>query len=407
LLNPLEFTTSEINLIDRVSTGGSASAVLEDRTGDVIQQIISDSPLKNHRVMLYMGADVPGFGEQDLLRFFIGSVQAATYKPNYRGGTFQLPLAFKNPVLELKRKVPQPTQTGLLDFEVLAISYDGWHVMEAIIDVIRGKAGIPGRYVNLETIYAGKSSIGDADLPAAAFLVYRSNAVGLADTRIKSPTETVELLKALATIADGYITADESSRIAFVKHDFDAIPEAAWADEELVKTGVSAIPIMGMDSCDLGYDKYLYNTAICGCTWNGTGDKWESFAKTYAYANADSINDFGQGEDKFYSVMEKNLREPSKWLGPESGYNGETIAQWLAKKLANRFAYPPVVITGAVLPLNQFMRTQGSIVTIWSKRFTKFKRRGIALSETKKFMVLSKKLNDARTQCIFNLVELT
>ena len=499
LLNPLEFTTSEINLIDRVSTGGSASAVLEERTGEVIQRILSDSPLMNHRVMLYMGCDVPGFQESDLLRFFIGSVSAASYKPGYRGGVYQLPLTFKNPVLEFKRKVPQMTQTGLLNFEILSLNYDKWHVIDASIDVIRGKAGIPGRYVNLATISSAKSSIGDANLPSAAFLVRRSNVlsdyvprwksesagngtidntllgkqpdvllgdyklvcktvaagggvfsvtnpVGTAladatvnvayggtqlnftilsgtvdfalgdkitisvispDTRISQPTESVEILKALATIADGYFTSDESSRIAFVKHDFNATSEATWADEDLVKAGVDAVPIMGMDDCNPGYDKYLFNTAICGNEWDGSGSGWVGMGHTYAAANADSIDDFAPGQDKFYSIMEKNLQGPSQWLGPENGYNGETIAQWLAGKMVARFAYPPVVITGALLPLSEFMRTQGSVVTIWSKRFTKFRRRGIALSESKKFMVLSKKLDNSRTKCIFNLVELT
>ena len=497
LLSPLDFTTAEINLIDRVSTGGSASATIEDRTGAVIQKIISDSPLKNHRVMLYMGADVPDFAEQDLLRFFIGSVQAATYKPGYQGGLYQLPLTFKNPVLELKRKVPQPGQTGLLDQEVLALDYNGAHVMDVIIDIIRGKAGVPGRYVDIESFYGSKPIIGDEDLPSASFVVRRSNVlanytprvlsqttgngtltnamqqedsllgdyviacktvvagggvfsvknpdktaladatVGVPytsaeinflinagtidfkkkdrftlslispDTRIKSATEVVDLLKALATIADGYITADESSRISFVKHDPDAAAEATWADYDLVQAGTDAVPIFALDSCDLGYDKYLFNTAVCGCEWDGAGDKWENLGRVFGEADGTSIADFGQGQDDYVSIMEKNLREPSKWLGPEDGYNGETLAKWIAKKLVTRFAYPPVVITGAVLPLGQFMRTQGSVVTIWSKRFAAFRRNGIALSETKKFMILSKKLNSDRSRCVFNLVELT
>ena len=105
--------------------------------------------------------------------------------------------------------------------------------------------------------------------------------------------------------------------------------------------------------------------------------------------------------------MEKNMQDAAQWLGPEVGYNGETIAQNLTALLVSRFAYPPVVMSGVVVPNSEFMRTLGSVVTVWSKEFCKFKRRGIALSETMKFMVLSKKPDRTKNRMVFSLLELT
>jgi hypothetical protein len=101
------------------------------------------------------------------------------------------------------------------------------------------------------------------------------------------------------------------------------------------------------------------------------------------------------------------MKEASKWLGPESGYNGETIAQILTQRYTDRFAYPPVVMSGVTVPNSEFTRTLGSTVQIWSKEFVKFRRRGIATSETKTCMVMSKKYDRTKNRMVFDLLELT
>jgi hypothetical protein len=53
------------------------------------------------------------------------------------------------------------------------------------------------------------------------------------------------------------------------------------------------------------------------------------------------------------------------------------------------------------------MRTMGSIVRIWSREFVKYGRKGIASTETKKFMVINKKYDDRKNRMIFDLMELT
>lgn len=407
MLTGVEYRSSDIKVIERVASGGEISMTLEDPTGETIQRVISDSPLKNFRAILYIGADVPGFSETDLLRFFVGVVQAGKYKPRYRRETYQLSLTAKNPILELKRKVPQPAETGAITLADISINYDGTHVMDAMLDLLRGEADIPARYIDLEQINLLRSSIGDASLPAAAHVVRRSNAAGLPDTRIKSPDEVGKLIGQLAMIADVYVTIDEDSRITAVKHATAATPEADWADETLVKEGMDAVPIEDIGEIDLGYDSMLFNAAMFGAEWTGTGNDWTEFGKVYAHVDASSTNEFAPGKAIYLSIMEKNLKEASAWLGPEAGYNGETLAQALAARYVARHAWPPVVMSGVVVPQSEFMRTLGSVVRIWSPEFAKFRRRGIALSESLKFMIISKKLDRTKNRMVFSLLELT
>ncbi len=210
LLSPLNFQMSELKVIERVASGGSISAHIEDSGPDVIQRLVSNSPLKNFRAMFYLGADVPGFCSGDLLRFFIGIIDAATLAPKYRGSVYGLDLTVKNPILELKRKVPMPDQTGLVSFDTVAINHTTMHVMDSQIDLLRGQARIPARYVDLPSFARAKTTCGGGSPAAAAFLVRRSNdAVKYSsgsdapDTRITSPEEVGKLLAPLALIADG------------------------------------------------------------------------------------------------------------------------------------------------------------------------------------------------------------
>jgi len=407
LLTGVEYKSSDIKILERVASGGELSAVLEDATGETIMRVISDSPLKNYRAILYIGADVPGFSESDLLRFFIGTVQGSKYKPKYRRASSSLSLTFKNPILELKRKVPQPAETGAVTLADISINYDKTQIMDAMLDLGRGEADIPARYMDIEAFNTLRGSIGDASLPAAAIIVRRSNAAGLPDTRIKSPDEVGKLWGQLAQIADVYVTEDEDSRITVVKHDKYAAAEAVWAHEDLVKDGIDAIPIEDIGDIDLGYDSLLYNAAMMGCEWSGSGNDWTALSKVYANVSSNSVEEFAPGKAIYLSIMEKNLKEASAWLGPESGYNGETIAQALAQRYVNRFAYPPVVMTGVVVPNSEFMRNKGAVVQVWDPEFAKFKRRGIALSEILKFMIISKKPDRGRNRMVFSLLELT
>lgn len=406
-LKPVSFKMSDIKVIERVSAGGEATSVLTDPTGDIIKRLVSDSPLKNYRAQIHIGADVPDFSPRDLLRFFIGTVQAAKYKPKYRNDAAELDLTFKNPILDLTRKVPMPAETGAVTLSDLAINYDGTHVMDAMLDLMRSKAQIPARYINVDSFISAKNNIGNTSLPAPTLIIRRSNIEGLPDTSIKSPEELRKHLSALTIIADGYITDDESSRIIFIPHDPSAVPEAQWADESYVKDGLDAIPIESISEIDLGYDSMLFNVVMLGCEWDGSGGDWNAFSKIFAYVHAASLDDFAPGRAVYMSMMDKSMAEASKWLGPENGYNGETIAQALAARYANRFAYPPVILRGVVVPLSMFLLTKGAVVQIWSKEFCKFKRRGIALSETLKFMIISKKLDRNKNKMIFDLMELT
>lgn len=497
LLRSMDFARSALDPIERVATGGGASAVLEDPTGETVQRIVSNSPLKNHQAELYLGADYPGFAETDLLRVFIGTVEAAKPQPGFRGEPWKLPLTFKNPLTAMKRKIPQVRATGEFTLADYAIDWDGKHVMQAMVDAVRGEADYPARYVNMRSFYDAMAAIGDANLPAAAYIIRRASPSGKMkatpgavananntgngtcaditanpaaqvgiytltatgasafsvtapngaalpaatvgteyehaqltfllsagtvafvsgdkftievlspDTRIKDTVELVEVMKDLCTIADGYVLIDDSSRIAFVKHDAAAAPAADWADEDMVKAGVNALPIERWETCDLGYDRYHFVAGLMACEWTGQGDSWENFCRRFSYINQQAADDFAPGAEVDFTIMEKNLKGPSKYLGSESHYNGAAIAQALVKRYVDRFAYPPVIITGAVLPRSQYIRRQGDVVRVWSRRFTKFKRRGIALSETLRFMILNGKLNDGRGRMVFDLLELT
>jgi len=402
-LKPLTFQMSDLKIIERVASGGTISMELEDIVPDAIQRIVSDSPLKNYRAAMYLGADVDGFSKSDLCRFFIGIVDSTDIVPKYRKETYALPLTIKNPILELKRKIPLPDQTSLLNFENIAINHDGIHVVDSMLDLMRGKARIPARYINLTSFSGQKQIIG----PVA--IVRRSNAYGLPDTRIKNPDEVAKLLTSLTMIADGYIVEDESSRIMFVLHDSNAPAEAIWADEKMVKAGiVDAVPIEAVDKISLGYTDLLFNMCYCGCGWDGSGNNWStSFTKVYANINTTSADDWAPGKALYVSIMEKNMIEVSKWLGPENGYNGETLSQLITARLVARYAYPPARILGVVVPVSEFMRTLGSVVQVYSVEFCKFRRRGIALSESLKFMIISKKYDQAANRMRFDLMELT
>jgi len=406
LMESMSFDASSINIMDRVSSLGGASCKLKDPQGEAIKRIVSSYPLKNYRCQLYAGCDVPGFRESDLLRTFTGIVSAAAPKPKYRKESVGLELTFHNPLFELTRKIPQPIQTGLIDAAELSVSHDGLHVMDSMMDLIRGHAGIPARYVNAPSFYGAKGTIGDGTPAPQAYIVYRSNVSGLPDTRIKSPEELRKLLAALCVIADGYIVIDEHTRLAFVKHDPSATPAAIWADEDLVKDGAVAVPIEDVADLDLGYKDRIYNAAIMGCAWNGTGDKWDAFT-AYANIDADAVDEWSPGLSTYLRIMEKNLIEPSKWLGLEANYNGESIAQSLAARFTARNAYPPVLLKGVKVPVTQYVRACGDVVQLWSKEFVRFKRNGIALSETLRFMITSKQYNRGENRMLFDLMELT
>jgi hypothetical protein len=409
MLKPVGFQMSELKVVERIASGGNITIELMDSTPETIQRIVSDSPLKNYRAAVYVGADVPGFRRSDLLRFFIGIIDAAKIKPKFRGNSYSLSLTVKNPILELKRKAPLPEATGLVDLANISLNYDAWHVIDAAVDVMRGAAGIPARYINLESWNAARTTIGDADLPASAHLVRRSYAVGLPDTRIKSPEEVAKLLQPLAFIADGYVVVDEDSRITFVKHDAAAAAEETWADETLVRNGMDAIPIEAVDSIELGYDDLLYNMVIFACEWDGSGGDWKAFANVYADIGQTSADVWAPGKAIYVSPMSGNnsTLEASKWLGPESGYNGATIAQKLSARLRARYEYPPMRLKGVVVPVSQFLRSLGDVVRVYSNEVCKLGRRGIAQSESVKFLITSKKYDQAKNRMIFDLMELT
>lgn len=416
LLVPGSFSPSEIKPIERISSLGTFPIELKDFNPDRIQRMVSDSPLKNFRAALYLGADVPGFAVSDLFRVCIGIVDNADISPKYLSDSYSLSMTIKNPMLELKQKAPLPEETGLLNFETLAIDHDGFHVMDSKIDIMRGKARIPARYINLSSFTQGKLVAGSGSPDPAAHLVRRadntclySDATAAPDTRIKSPTEIVKLLTPLCIISDGYIVPDENSRLKYVHHDATGSDyEETWADQDLVIDGTDAVRIESVSKIALGYADFLYNLTYVGCEWDGSGDSWgESFKKVYGHLDADSADDWAPGKDLFVSVMEANMLEVGKWLGPENGYNGETLAAAIAARMTGRYAYPPVRIQGAVLPVSQYMRGLGSVVRVWSKEFCKFKRRGIALSESIRFMVTKQVYDQGKNKMIFDLLELT
>lgn len=402
-----QFQMSELKVIERLASGGSATMQIESPSLGPIHRLIADSPLKNHRGMLYVGADVPGMVEADLLRFFIGVVDTGNYKPRFRRKNSGLSLTFKNPILELTRKVPQVTASGSLDLATNAISYDGEHVLDASLDLMRGEAGIPARYIDVSAILAAKQTIGDDRVVSSGYTVRRSNAAGLVDTRLKSPEEVKKHLAALAQIADGYWVVDEGSRITFVVHDAAAAAEEDWADETLVRAGLKAIPIEDIGDIKLGYDDWLFNACICGAGWDGSGGDWKAFSVVYAGANSDSAADFAPGSAVYWSLMEKNLVDASKWLDNAPGYNGDAIAEALSLRYSARFAYPPLRLMSVVVPMSQFMRTLGSVVTVTSEEVAKFRRRRIAESETVKFMVTKKTYAREKDRMVFDLMELT
>jgi hypothetical protein len=418
LLVPGTPANSELKPIERVASLGSFPLELQDSTPDALQRLVSDAPLKNYRAALYLGADEPGFTTTDLLRVNIGIIESVHVKPQYRGDSYALPMTVKNPILDLKRKAPVPSQTGLLDFESLSIDHDGMHVMDSMLDIMRGKAGIPARYIDIASFNQGRETAGGGYGAPELHIVRRadnvmnwSDGTAAPDTRIKNPTEIVQLLAPLLVIADGYIVVDEASRIKYIQHDATSTDyEETWADEKLVKSGdvTGAIPIESVEDIDLGYDTWLYNCVICGCEWRGNGTGWGTdFVKVYGDLNEDSADDFAPGADTYISIMEANMTEVSKWLGSENGYNGETLAQNIAARLNIRFSYPPVRMTGVVVPISQLKRGLGSVIRVWSKELAKYGRRGIAPSESKRFMITKQDYDQAANRVRVDLLELT
>lgn len=495
LIKTLDFKVSEMKVLERVASGGSVSMVLADVVPDTLQRIVSSYPLKNYRCAMYAGADVPGFGKKDLLRFFIGIVDSARIKPKYRSDEYALSLNVKNPILELKRKTPLSDQTAIVTADNIAIDLDGTHVIDAALALQREYGRIPARYINLEsfntvkpdisgTVYRSNSGVkytrpygspdssntgngsvvnvattsatkkGDYILlckTAAAgggtFSVTDPDGVALADAtvetpyaedeiqflitagtvdyvvgskpdkftiriyspdlRIKSPEEISKLMQPVAEIGDFYIVEDESSRITCVLHDPDAAAEETWADEAMIRAGeVDAIPIEAVGDINLGYDDFLFNLCYVGCEWDGEGSDWSAF-HVYADIDADSGDEWGMGTALHVNVMEKNMKEVSKWLGPENGYSGRSQAAAIAARAVARYAYPPVRMTGVIAPISEFMRTVGSVIQFHSKEFVKLGRVGIAPSETKKFMITKKKYNRGKNRMEFDLLELT
>lgn len=406
LLAPGEYKASEIKILERVSSIGEFTVNLRSARPEPLQELISDNALKNYRVRLYLGADVNGLTRSDLFEYFGGLVKAPKVKPQFDAGNYEVSLTVTNPMMELKRKIPSPKASGLIELGDIAINRDGVHVCDSMHEDIRGEANVPARFVDLQSFRDGKDRVGGGDLAASAFIIRCSNAPGLPDTRKQSPEELRKYLEAQCVIADGYIIMDERSRISLLLHDPDAEPEETWADLALVRQGLNAVPIYGMASIDLMYEEWLYNAVICGCDWNGTSGKWETFAKKYAYTNGDSINEYAMGEAEHISIMEKNMIEASKYLGPESGYGGETLAWYIAQKLGKRFAYPPAVIKGCVVPTSQLERGTGAVVRIISNEFVAKGQRGILPAETRKFMLLGPKYNQAKNRMVTDLVQL-
>lgn len=429
ILTEPNFQMSDIKPIERLSSGGEVSLDIEDPTGAIIRRLISDNPLFNYMGQLYIGADVPGFSKKDMVRFFSGTVSAVNYVPKYRKASAKVTLKFKNVLFDLKRKVPGSIGNGIISLDDTAINFDGIHVMDAMLAILRGNmdeglAGIPSRFINTESFISAKKNIGDELLPAASYLVRRSDAAGLPDTTISSPEEVNKFLSQLLLIADGYLAVDEFSRLTFIKHDPEADPEEYWADERLVMDdGINAVSIEGCDSIDLGYDSRLFNVAYMGCEWDGDGDDWTAFSVIYAGANANSVREFAPdstftassdskssapvlGHSIYISLLTKNMLDASKWLGPQSGYNGESIASALVQRYVDRYGYPPVVMKSVVVSNSEFMRTLGSVVQVWSREFCMFKRRGIALSESMKFMIIGKRYDNSKNRMVFDLMEI-
>ncbi len=417
MLRPVSINSSELDVINRVSSLGTVTVELQDTSPERLQKIVSESPLKNFRAAIYLGADVPGFCVSDLFRCFTGIVEDADITPQFRGEFYSLSLVIKNPLLDLKRKIPLPDQTGLIDFEIVAINQDAMHVMDSDMDLLRAKARIPARNVDIKSFSAGKKTAGSGSPAPSAHVVRQSNSIvnysdgtPAPDTRITSPTELMQLLTPRCIISDGYIVIDEGSRIKYVHHDTGSSYEATWADEKLIRSGevTNAVPIEAMGKIRLGYSDMLYDLCLCACEWDGSGEEWgKSFKKVFSYADADSADEWAPGKDLYFQVMEKNMIPVSKILGPENGYNGETLAQAIAKRQVNRYASPPLRILGAVLPISQFERGQGAIVRIVSKEVCKRHRRNISLSETVRFMITKQDYNQDRNRMIFNLIEIT
>lgn len=416
MLEPVSETPSELKIIERVSSVGTVSLTLKDATPERLQLLVSDSPLKNCRVAVYLGADMEGFSTVDLFRTFTGIVESADPSPKYRGDTYGLSLTVKNPILELKRKVPLPDHTAILDFETTNITHD-LHVMDSMLDLIRGKARTPARYIDVASFNSGKTTAGSGTPAPQSHWVRRSNSsvtysdgTAAPDTRIKSPEELVKLLTPLAVIADGYIVPDETSRIKYIHHDATADPEEVWADESLVRSGAlpNAIPIYGMKDIQLGYADMIFNMCFCGCEWDGEGDSWgDSFKKVFGDYNSTSGDAWAPGGDTYIQVMEANMKEVSKWLGPETTYNGESLAQAIAARMTGRFGYPPARLVGVEVPLSQFERGVGAVVQVYSDEFYKFRRRKIALSETVRFMVIKQQYDQNKNIVLADLLELT
>lgn len=406
LLKPVTIAESELKLIERVSTRGDMTVNLEDTRIETLQRIVSDCPLKNFRAVVYAGMDVPGFTASDLFECFIGIVNTADVTPKFRKDVFGLSLQVKNTILELKRRVPVADYTGLVDTTSVSINYDGWQVMDGIVDLLRGKAQVPGRYMDLESYLLAKPDLGYESLASGALLIRASDAAGLPDTRKLTPEEVIKYLPALLIIADGYQVVDVTGRLAFVRHNAAAAAEAIWCDESMIADLPTAVPIIEMGRIKLGYDDLLFNLIYTGHSWSGSGDNWGTDFTTYSTINADSTERYAPAGGFFLSVMEKNMKDVAKWLGPEAGYNGATIAQALGRLLIGRHKNPPARIIGCSMPTSEFERGQGSVIQIHSKEFCKYRRRGIALSETLKFMVTLPRYDQGRNRMSFDLVEL-
>jgi hypothetical protein len=246
---------------------------------------------------------------------------------------------------------------------------------------------------------------------SGAIVVRASNAAGLPDTRKTAPQDLNKIAGPLCTIADGYLAITPDCRISFILHDPSALADSVWADEELVRAGLVDVDaaVEAVGSIKLGYEELLYNACYCACEWDGTGDDWgKNFnGKTYCHADADSADIFMPGTGFFIKVYETLMKDVSKLLGPEAGYNGETISRAVAKRIVDRFKFPPVVIKGAVVPISQFPLGSGSVIQYHSREFVKYGRRGIQPSEVKKFMITLPRHDQKTNKMVFDLVELT
>jgi hypothetical protein len=411
MLQPVSWSPSELMPRERTSTLGSMSITLAHSQPAELQRLVSDSTLKNCRAFVYAGCDVPGFSEKDLFRCFMGIIKAGDITPQFFRDTYEIPLTIENPVLELKKKVPLADVTGIVDFTNVAIDWEKVHAVDAMVDLIRSRAATPGRYIDIGSFFSTKPLIGYGGLSSSVFIVRRSDAAGLADTRITKPEEAVKVLAPLLTIVDGYQVIKADCRIAFVLHT-TTLPSGApvWADYRLIQNGLlDAIPVTDISKIELGYDDLLYNACYGACNWNGSGTDWgkDFNGTTYCHIDADSAELYGQGSGYYIKMYETNMLDVAKMLGPELGYNGQTISMALTKLIVDRFKYPPVRIKGAVLPISQFTMGAGDIVSFSSPEFAKWKRRGIALSETLPFMITRSQHDKGRNRMVFDLMELT